>query len=122
MKFIRNFCVLSSRSIPLVQQNVMTSVINNSHCVPKRMVKMLPPSATKTTTTVFNQKQQNAAGEPTTVASDSKFQPFDIIHKLSDSERESLRQALEYFDADQMKHKLEGNIFFYSYNIQMLSH
>lgn len=111
MKFIRYFCVLSSRSIPFMQQNVMTSVINNSHSVPKRMIKMLPPSATKTTTTAFNQKQQNAAGEPNTVEADSKFQPFDIIHKLSDSERESLRQALEYFDADQMKHKLEGKIF-----------
>lgn len=116
MKFTRTFCVLSSRTITFLhQQNAMTK--GNLLCkVPKRGIKISPATATCfTSTTAFSQNQRNASSSSSAASDDNKtverkFQPNDIIDKLNDNERESLRQALEHLNLDLLKHKLEGKI------------
>lgn len=114
MKFARSFCVLSSRTISFLQQNAMTKG-NSIYKVSKRDIQISP------TITAFKQNQRNASSSSSLLSAatasgendnkktvERKFQPYDIIDKLNDTERESLRQALEHLNLDILKQKLEG--------------
>lgn len=45
-----------------------------------------------------------------TSASISKYQVYEMVHKLTDDERLSLKQALNQYESDEVKAKLEGII------------
>lgn len=61
---------------------------------------------------------RNKETNPNEVISD--YQAYDMVYKLTDKERASLKKALNQYESDQVKSKFQGK-YIYCWNLQFAS-